>query len=52
MTNLKIRTKQNPIDGFESLLKVIDEELSAQERENLQASLRNLQLNFVKVFGV
>ena len=54
-TNDKFKDKNQAklaIDGFESLLKVIDDELSAQERENLQASLRNLQLNFVKAFGI
>jgi len=38
------------IDAFDSLLKVVDNELSAEERENLQSSLSNLQLNFVKIF--
>ena len=38
------------VDAFNSLLKVIDEELTAEERENLQSSLSNLQLNFVKIF--
>jgi hypothetical protein len=38
------------VDAFDSLLKIINDELSAEERENLQSSLSNLQLNFVKVF--
>ncbi len=38
------------VDAFSSLLKVVDDELTAQERENLNASLSNLQLNFVKIF--
>ena len=38
------------VDCFDALLKVISEEVSAQERENLKSSLSNLQLNFVKIF--
>ncbi len=38
------------IDCFEALFKVLSEEISAQETENLKASLSNLQLNFVKKF--
>jgi len=38
------------VDAFDALLKVISEDVSAQERENLQTSLSNLQLNFVKMF--
>ncbi|MCK5567633.1 MAG: DUF1844 domain-containing protein, partial [Actinomycetia bacterium] len=38
------------VDGFDALFKVIRDELSAGENENLQASLSNLQLNFVKAF--
>lgn len=38
------------VDGFDALFKVIRDELSAEENENLQSSLSNLQLNFVKVF--
>ena len=38
------------VDGFGALLKVISDDLTAQELENLQSSLSNLQLNFVKVF--
>jgi hypothetical protein len=38
------------VDGFDALFKVLKDELSAVEAENLQSSLANLQLNFVKVF--
>lgn len=38
------------VDGFDALFKVLKDELSASEAENLQSSLSNLQLNFVKVF--
>jgi len=38
------------VDCFDALLKVVSEEISAQERENLKSSLSNLQLNFVKIF--
>ncbi|MCG9479857.1 MAG: DUF1844 domain-containing protein, partial [Actinomycetia bacterium] len=38
------------VDAFDSLLKVVNDELSAEERENLNSSLSNLQLNFVKIF--
>jgi hypothetical protein len=38
------------VDSFDALLKVISDELTAQELENMQSSLSNLQLNFVKVF--
>ncbi|MES0341777.1 MAG: DUF1844 domain-containing protein [Candidatus Humimicrobiaceae bacterium] len=38
------------VDGFDALFKVLKDELSASEAENLQSSLANLQLNFVKVF--
>ena len=38
------------VDGFDALFKVLKDELSAEESANLQASLSNLQLNFVKVF--
>lgn len=38
------------VDGFEALLKVIGQEMEAQELENFQSSLSNLQLNFVKIF--
>ncbi|MDD3818823.1 MAG: DUF1844 domain-containing protein [Actinomycetota bacterium] len=38
------------IDGFDALLKVIMDEVSAEERENLKSSLANLQINFIKAF--
>jgi len=38
------------VDGFDALLKVIIDEVSAEERENLKSSLSNLQINFVKIF--
>jgi len=38
------------IDGFDALLEVIMDEVSAEERENLKSSLANLQINFIKVF--
>ncbi len=38
------------VDGFDALLKVIIDEVSAEERENLKYSLSNLQINFVKIF--
>ena len=38
------------VDSFDALFKVLKDELSASEAENLQSSLANLQLNFVKVF--
>ena len=38
------------VDCFDALLKVISEEVSAKEREDLKSSLSNLQLNFVKIF--
>lgn len=38
------------VDCFDALLKVIMDEVTAEERENLKASLSNLQINFVKVF--
>ncbi|MBC7332992.1 MAG: DUF1844 domain-containing protein [Actinobacteria bacterium] len=38
------------IDCFSALLRVVSEEVSEAERENLEASLSNLQINFVKVF--
>ena len=52
-TNDKFRDKiqaKLAIDGFDALLKVISDEVTASERENLRASLSNLQLNFVKAF--
>jgi len=39
------------VDGFDALLKVIMDEVSAEERENLKYSLSNLQINFVKAFS-
>lgn len=54
-TNDKFKSKEQAklaIDSFDALLKVLNDEISAQERENLQASLTNLQMNFVKVFGI
>lgn len=45
----KVQAKM-AVDGFDALFKVIRDELSAEENENLQASLSNLQLNFVKAF--
>lgn len=38
------------VDCFEALFKVVSMEVSAQEAENLRASLSNLQLNFIKKF--
>jgi len=38
------------VDCFDALFKVISDEVSASERENLQSSLSNLQMNFVKAF--
>jgi len=38
------------VDGFDALLKVILDEVSAEKRENLKYSLSNLQINFVKIF--
>ncbi len=38
------------VDAFDSLLKVIGDEVTAEERENLESSLSNLQINYVKVF--
>jgi len=38
------------VDGFDALLKVVIDEVSAEERENLKSSLSNLQINFVKMF--
>ncbi len=45
----KVQAKM-AVDGFDALFKVIKDELSASEAENLQSSLANLQLNFVKMF--
>jgi len=52
-TNDRFKNKEDAklaIDAFDSLLKVLNDELSAEERENLNSSLSNLQLNFVKIF--
>jgi len=38
------------VDCFDALLKVISDEIGAEERENLKSSLSNLQINFVKMF--
>jgi len=51
--NDKYKDKQQAklaVDSFDALLKVIQDEISAAEKENLRSSLSNLQLNFVKVF--
>ena len=51
--NDKYKDKQQAkmaVDSFNALLKVIKDDLSGEESENLQSSLANLQLNFVKVF--
>lgn len=45
----KVQAKM-AVDGFDALFKVLKDELGAEENENLQASLSNLQLNFVKAF--
>lgn len=39
------------IDCFNALLRVVSGEVSEAERENLEVSLSNLQLNFVKIFA-
>jgi len=54
-TNDKYKSKEQAklaVDSFDALLKVLNEEIPAKERENLMASLTNLQMNFVKAFGV
>jgi len=51
--NDKYKDKQQAkmaVDGFAALLNVISDDMNAQELENLQSSLSNLQLNFVKIF--
>lgn len=53
-TNDKFKDKNQAklaIDGFDALLKTISDEVSGQEKDTLQSSLTNLQMNFVKVFG-
>lgn len=52
-TNDKYKDKAQAklaVDCFDALFKVMSEEISAQEAENLKSSLSNLQLNFVKTF--
>ncbi len=52
--NDKYKDKQQAklaVDAFDALLKVIMDEVSAEERESLKSSLSNLQLNFVKAFS-
>ncbi len=54
-TNDKYKSKEQAklaIDSFDALLKVLNDEVTEMERENLMASLTNLQMNFVKAFGV
>jgi hypothetical protein len=54
-TNDKYKDKEQAkmaVDSFDALLKVLNDEISASERDNLQSSLTNLQMNFVKAFGV
>src|SRR4030066_195585 len=51
--NDKYKDKQQAklaIDAFDALLKVLMDEISAGEKENLKSSLSNLQINFVKAF--
>jgi len=51
--NDKFKDKQQAklaIDCFSALFKVVSEEINEAERENLQSSLSNLQMNFVKAF--
>jgi uncharacterized protein (DUF2267 family) len=45
----KIQAKM-AVDAFAALFEVIKDEISAQDTENYQNSLSNLQLNFVKAF--
>ncbi|HJX01572.1 MAG TPA: DUF1844 domain-containing protein [Candidatus Humimicrobiaceae bacterium] len=52
--NDKYKDKQQAklaIDAFDALLKVLMDEISAGEKENLKSSLSNLQINFVKAFS-
>ncbi|MHB1377231.1 MAG: DUF1844 domain-containing protein [Candidatus Humimicrobiaceae bacterium] len=54
-TNDKYKSKEQAklaVDSFDALLKVLNDEITERERENLLASLTNLQMNFVKAFGV
>ena len=51
--NDKFKDKQQAklaIDCFNALFKVVSEEVNETERGNLQSSLSNLQMNFVKAF--
>jgi hypothetical protein len=53
-TNDRFKDKQQAklaIDCFEALLKAVENDISAQEKENLHSSLSNLQINFVKNFS-
>ena len=52
--NDKYKDKQQAklaIDAFDALLKILMDEISAGEKENLKSSLSNLQINFVKAFS-
>jgi hypothetical protein len=52
--NDKYKDKQQAklaIDAFDALLKILMDEISAAEKENLKSSLSNLQINFVKAFS-
>ena len=52
--NDKYKNKQQAklaIDAFDALLKVLMDEISAGEKENLKSSLSNLQIHFVKAFS-
>ncbi|MDD5622724.1 MAG: DUF1844 domain-containing protein [Actinomycetota bacterium] len=52
--NDKYKDKQQAklaVDGFDALLKVLMDEISAGEKENLKSSLSNLQINFVRTFS-
>jgi hypothetical protein len=54
-TNDKYKNKEQArlaVDSFDALLRVLNNEITEKERENLMASLTNLQMNFVKAFGV
>lgn len=53
-TNDKFKDKAQAklaVDCFEALLKASENEISAQEKDNLNSSLSNLQINFVKAFS-
>ena len=52
-TNDRFKDKEQAklaVDCFEALLKAVESDISAQEKENLSSSLSNLQINFVKAF--